>query len=152
MTASPMKPTPAAARRPLDLLHEQRANSPAAQLGLNQESLKLPHPLAGLEAPIALANPEEGEANRRALTLGDQQPGFTGAHPALEFTPTPLPGVLRAAEWGDLAGLAGDLGVVLVHGSPQRLHVVEPAPALASMISTSGGPLCSAVTRRAYAH
>ena len=58
--------------------------------------------------------------------LGDQQPGFTGAHPALEFTPTPLPGVLRAAEWGDLAGLASDLGVVLVHGSPQRLHVVEP--------------------------
>jgi hypothetical protein len=47
--------------------------------------------------------------------------------PALSALELTLPGVLRAAEWGDLTDrLAGDLGVVLVHGSPQRLNVVEP--------------------------
>src|SRR4249920_909815 len=42
-------------KTPLDLLHEQRADPPAAQLGLDRERLELTHALVGLEAQVAVA-------------------------------------------------------------------------------------------------
>ena len=107
MTASPMKPTPVAASR-CSTSSIAGSRSPTASSG-STKALELTHPLVGLEAPIAVAGSEEGKADRRTLALGDQQPGITGAHPALELAPASLPGVLRAPEWCDLADLAGTL-------------------------------------------
>src|SRR5512133_2174436 len=103
---------------PLNLFHEQRTDPPAAELGLDREGLEFADPLSGVEAPIALPNSEERESDRSALALGDQQPGFTGSHPALVQRPSPLPGLLRSPERDSLARRGGNLGIVLVHRPP----------------------------------
>lgn len=109
----------------LHLFHQKGADAPAAQLGLDREGLELAHPLAGREARVALANPEEGEADRPAFALCSQQPSLPGADPAPELGTAGGPALGGGTEWQRLTLPTGELGVVLVHRPPEGLDLVE---------------------------
>jgi hypothetical protein len=58
--------------------------------------------------------------------------------------PPPLPGLLPSPERDYLARLAGNLGIVLVHGLPQRLDVAEPLGARLDDLHVRGPVGCVA--------
>ncbi len=70
---------------------------------------ELGHPLAGREARIAGAGPKEGEADRRAVPLGDEQAAGARGHPALEPAAASPPCIARGPERGNVADAAGEL-------------------------------------------
>ena len=125
---------------PIDLLHEQRADPQ------RRNSAQPRAPGARPSARWSRSSNRSRKSGRRrsqrrAFLLGDQQPGVTSAHPALE-SPSPPPGIFRAPKWRNLADFTGRLGVILVHGSPQRLYVVEPNPPRLDDLDL-GGAVCS---------